>query len=59
MGCVGQLLAAAATMAEKASFAQLTRHHGLKVPVGAECSVEEAVLAVGEIVGLVSDQCLG
>lgn len=36
---------------ETASYEQLTRQHGIKVPVGAECSVEECVLAVGEVVG--------
>lgn len=51
VGRVGQLLAAATAMAEKAGFEQLTRRHGLKVPVGAECSVEDTVLAVGEVVG--------
>lgn len=38
-------------MAETAGFEQLTRRHGLKVPVGVECLVEEVVLAVGEVVG--------
>lgn len=37
--------------AEAAGFEQLTRQHGVKVPVGVECSVEECVLAVGELVG--------
>ena len=30
---------------------QLTRRHGVKVPVGVECSVEECSLAVGAVVG--------
>lgn len=34
-----------------ASFEQLTRRHGVKVPVGAENSVEEVSLAIGNIVG--------
>lgn len=36
---------------EMGSYEQLTRQHGIKVPVGVECSVEECVLAVGEVVG--------
>lgn len=34
-----------------AAFEQLTRRHGIKVPVGAESSVEEVSLAIGNIVG--------
>lgn len=34
-----------------ADFAQLTRRHGIKVPVGSESSVEEVSIAIGGIVG--------
>lgn len=37
--------------AETEIYEQLTRQHGIKVPVGVECSVEECVLVVGEVVG--------
>lgn len=37
--------------AETENYEQLTRQHGIKVPVGVECSVEECVLVVGEVVG--------
>jgi len=37
---------------EAESYEQLTRQHGIKVPVGVECSVEECVLAVGSVVGV-------
>ena len=45
--------AVAAGVSNKGSgaFKNLTRRHGLKVPVGAEYSVEECCLAVGELVG--------
>lgn len=36
---------------ESGGLEQLTRRHGIKVPVGVDCSVEECSLAVGQIVG--------
>lgn len=36
---------------EAMAFEQLTRWHGIKVPVGVDCSIEECSLAVGEVVG--------
>ncbi len=45
---------AAMANAETESYEQLTRQHGIKVPVGVECSVEECVLVVGEVVGHIS-----
>lgn len=36
---------------EGMGFEQLTRRHGIKVPVGIECSVEECSLAVGQMIG--------
>lgn len=36
---------------EAMAFEQLTRRHGIKVPVGVDCSIEECSLTVGEVVG--------
>lgn len=36
---------------EGVGLEQLTRRHGIKVPVGSDCSVEECSLAVGQVIG--------